>query len=245
MIFFVIFQHYNSYGYIKIMCSGYIRSKTTRGVMAQEKLYIVIIGDIIRSRLQQERAALQKRFQTALGYSALKFADKVISPPTLTIGDEFQVVLPVDGPVFDLLAQFEFSMNYIPFRYGFGLGAIATQINRKAAIGMDGPAFYNAREALESARKNGFIYHFKGAGAPYTQSINLLLHWVSLRRASWKLLKKQSYYLYHHRGMKQKDIARRLEVSQPAVSKIIRDPAFGLAHETAKHVEFLWKGASS
>ncbi len=245
MIIFVILTDYNSYRYIKIKTGGYIASKTTRGVMATEKLYIVIIGDIIRSRLQQERAALQKRFQTALGYSALKFADRVISPPTLTIGDEFQVVLPADGPVFDLLAQFEFSMNYTPFRYGFGLGAIATQINRKAAIGMDGPAFYNARASLESAREKGFIYHFKGAGAAQTQSINLLLHWMSLRRASWKLLKKQCYYLYHHRRMKQKDIAHRLEVSQPAISKIIRDPAFGLSHESARHVESLWREAAT
>ncbi len=211
--------------------------------MAGTRLYLVIIGDIIRSRLRQERAALQKRFQTALGYSALKFADRVISPPTLTIGDEFQVVLPPDGPVFELLAQFEFSMNYIPFRYGFGLGGISTQINRKAAIGMDGPAFYNAREALETARKSGFIYHFKGAGAPYTQTINLLLHWMSLKRASWKLLKKQSYYLYHHRGMKQKDIAHRLEVSQPAISRIIRDPAFGLTVDSSRHIELLWREA--
>ncbi len=193
---------------------------------------------MVHSRSQKERSGIQKRFQTALGYTALKFAEVVVSPPTLTIGDEFQVVLKPDGPFFDLLAQFEFSMNYLPFRYGIGLGAISTQLNRKAAIGMDGPAFYNARDALEEARKKSFLFHFKGAEAHRTQSINLLLHWISVERSSWKVQKKKTFYLFG-RSMRQMEIAGRLGISQPAVSKMIRQPAFRLVRQSMDHVQQL------
>ncbi|RMH65556.1 MAG: hypothetical protein D6677_02215 [Calditrichaeota bacterium] len=203
-----------------------------------KRLYLVIIGDMVHSRKQTERSGIQNKFHTALGYTALKFADAVVSPPTLTIGDEFQAVLPPDGPLFDMLACFEFSMNYLPFRYGIGLGEISTRLNREAAIGMDGPAFYNARDALETARHNGFLYHFKGPTTPRTETVNLLLHWMSLERASWKLLKKKAYYL-HGRALRQKDIAERLGITQPAVSKMIGTPGVHLFRQSLAHVEQL------
>ena len=36
----------------------------------------------------------------------------------------------------------------VKLRFGIGIGEISTEINQKAAIGADGPAFYAAREII-------------------------------------------------------------------------------------------------
>jgi len=205
------------------------------------KNYCVIIGDIVESRRLAGRSEMQSAFNRALQNSNNQFKSEIVSPLTLTIGDEFQAVLKCDCPFLDLIAFFEQELRNssaaIRFRYGVGLAAIDTEINRSAAIGMDGPAFHLARGSLEFAKKNAFKYHLNTAIETIdAQALNLLLHWIGLSENGWSTHKSNAVYL-SAQNWTQKKIAVKLTVSQPAVSKMLTDPAVTLVAESRNHLQ--------
>jgi len=94
----------------------------------------------------------QKIFADVLQEPSKIYTKTIISPLTLTIGDEFQAVLSNAENLFQMMNLIEHRMRKISLRYGLGIGQIDTEINHQSAIGMDGPAFHFARQAVELAR---------------------------------------------------------------------------------------------
>lgn len=120
-------------------------------------MYAVVIGDIVRSRESSDRKALQRQ----LGHVVAHMNDRagnsrfIMSPYTITLGDEVQSVYSAAATaVLDILA-FRAHMRPVDMRFCIGVGEIATQINKKAAIGMDGPAFHVARSGIEQLKTDG------------------------------------------------------------------------------------------
>ncbi|MGD9898265.1 MAG: SatD family protein [Calditrichaceae bacterium] len=198
--------------------------------------YLVIIGDIIGSKGIKNRKQVQQRFMSALNESSAAYATSVVSPLTLTIGDEFQVVLSDSGMLFDTLYQIESSMEGISLRYGFGMGGIDTEINRESAIGMDGPAFHYARNAVETARNMNKIYVLKCADKSKEARINILLDWLNVTTAKWNIQKKSILFYYGKRWTQTK-IAGKVGMTQPAVSQHLKDPAFPLVNRTQMSIQ--------
>jgi predicted DNA-binding protein YlxM (UPF0122 family) len=198
--------------------------------------YIVIIGDIIGSKEISNRKSIQKLFADVLQEPSKIYTKTIISPLTLTIGDEFQAVLSNAENLFQMMAFIEHKMRKISLRYGLGIGEIDTEINRQSAIGMDGPAFHFARQAVEIARKEEKIYHFKCKNKSAEDRINILMNWLDLYLKKWTDQKKEILY-YQQKKMTQKEIARQMGMTQPAVSQNIKGKAFSLITETQKLVE--------
>jgi hypothetical protein len=110
--------------------------------------YLVLIGDIIASRELPARAQFQRRLKTMLqGVNGRR--KSLVSPYTLTLGDEFQAVYreadTVFADVFSLLAE----IAPVRARFALAIGKIVTPINPSQSIGMDGSAFHRARELLD------------------------------------------------------------------------------------------------
>jgi hypothetical protein len=84
--------------------------------------------------------------------SADRAAGERLSPYTITLGDEVQCLYA--QPTSAVLDMIEFQARIWPFKMRFclGLGDITTPINREAAIGMDGPAFYAARAGIDQLK---------------------------------------------------------------------------------------------
>ena len=110
--------------------------------------HIVLIGDIIASKEITDRLNFQKKFTEVLVKPNKAYYNSMISPLTLTIGDEFQTVLWEATNLFNIINLIERDIPEISLRYGIGLGKIDTEINSQSAIGMDGPAFHFARTAV-------------------------------------------------------------------------------------------------
>ncbi len=198
--------------------------------------YFVLIGDIVGSRELPQRSSLQKKFADTLKTVQEKYAAAIISPLTLTIGDEFQAVLQNADHLFDILRETELALDDVTFRYGLGIGNIDTEINRQYSIGMDGPAFHFAREAVEEARIRNIRFRCRCDDPFKEKRLNILLGWLDVSTHSWSKEKKMIFHL-RTMEMAQKQIAEHVGMSQPAVSQHINAAVFKLAGETEIQIQ--------
>ena len=66
-------------------------------------MYLALIADVIDSKTVQERFDLQKQLEKTLQKINELFKDCLASAFTLTLGDEFQALLKVDAPIFQII----------------------------------------------------------------------------------------------------------------------------------------------
>lgn len=198
--------------------------------------YLVIIGDIVNSKKIKERNIFQKKFNHVLQNVQEAYNEVIRSPLTLTLGDEFQVVVKNASRLLDLTTAIEIQMEDTNLRFGIGAGQIETDINQEKSIGMDGPAFHFAREAIDLARKRGQQYQFISADPVLNTDLGLLLEWINTTTSRWKYKRKKILY-YQRQNMGQKQIAKFLGLTQPAISQNLNDPYFKLVNESYKIIE--------
>jgi hypothetical protein len=122
---------------------------------------LVLIGDIVNSRKEKDRGLLQETIEKTLQNLNIRFKEHILSPYTLTIGDEFQAVFNTPTNIFSQVIHFLKAIYPIKCRFAFAYGAIVTRERIDSSIGMDGPAWWAARnliEAPESRRHSlGFV----------------------------------------------------------------------------------------
>ena len=111
-------------------------------------MYVAIIGDLVRSRQIRDRNAVQCQLQAALDQVNKKYADQIAANFLITLGDEFQGILQEPGCLMPILSDIADAIRPVQVRFGVGIGELTTEVNRNAAIGADGPAFYRARSAI-------------------------------------------------------------------------------------------------
>ncbi len=120
-------------------------------------MHVVVIGDIVGSRAVSDRKALQRQLAAAVSHvnARLAAASALLSPYTITLGDEIQAVY--SHPASVILDVISIQGEMLPHRMRFciGLGAITTRINKAAAIGMDGPAFHSSRAGIDELKRTG------------------------------------------------------------------------------------------
>ncbi len=198
--------------------------------------YLAVIGDIINSRKLANRAKMQKEFESAVDMVREEYRNSCVSPATVTIGDEFQALLKNSSELFDLLYQMDHSLQRVPLRYGLGIGTIDTEINYMAAIGMDGPAFHNARAAVEFARKTKMRYAIRCSDSLAEARLNIMFNWLDVTMKKWTV-DKHVILFYFKKGFKQTEIAEMVRMSQPAISQHINTPSFKLVIQTQKQIQ--------
>lgn len=112
------------------------------------KMYFAIIGDIIESKKISERFKVQEKLEEVLAQMNGEYAPFIASNFTITIGDEFQGLLSDSTKILEIIDRIKISMQPVDIRFGIGVGEITTKINNRLSIGADGPAYWNAREAI-------------------------------------------------------------------------------------------------
>jgi hypothetical protein len=182
--------------------------------------YLVLIGDLIASRNSPNRKDLQNRLEAVLTKLNGR-TPRPVSPYTLTLGDEFQAVFETADNVFDDIVQILKALHPDQVRFSLGLGTITTDLNLDQALGMDGPAFYRARDGIDQLKDSGDLIRLEG----------LPDRWVTLAEGSLRLLSKWIQKWEANRlailhgllvGDPVKTIATDLGVSEQAVYKNIR-----------------------
>lgn len=121
---------------------------------------LVLIGDIEASREieGEEREDFQQKLENILD-QINEQKNGMISPYTVTLGDEFQAVFKRADNIFLHMFKIMAALHPVAVRFSLGIGNITTPINNEQAIGMDGPAFHNAREGIDILKESGYLFH--------------------------------------------------------------------------------------
>ena len=194
-------------------------------------MYLALIADVIDSKMVQERFDLQKQLEKTLQTMNELFGEFLASSFTLTLGDEFQALLKVDAPVFQIIDTLRSILTPTQLRFGIGLGEIVTDIDPLQSIGADGPAYWNARAAINLVhQKNDYgntqIY-FSSGKEKQDFFVNALIASGEAIRSGWRgsqeeilldLLKRCVY----SENFSQQDLAQSLAINPSALSKRLK-----------------------
>ena len=198
--------------------------------------HLVVIGDLIQSRRSTNRQLLQTQLKTVL--AQINAQVPLLSPYTLTLGDEFQAVLTSADGVFHQLTTILQAIHPIKARFALGVGEITTPINPTQALAMDGPAFYGAREGIDQLKKNGELFALINQQSPLpTQAlINPTLDLLSHQIKKWKANRLEIFNRLNS-GQDIKTIAKSLAISDKAVYKNISEGAIETVMDSMTAIE--------
>jgi SatD family (SatD) len=182
--------------------------------------YVAVIGDIVASREIKNRAAVQRRYEKLMEQLNMDLRADLRSQFTITLGDEFQGLLAKAHSIADLIWTVD-AFAAVPVRLGFGYGPLSTSLKR-VALQMDGPAFYNARDAIEHARQKRVLGGvFRGFGEDEDAVLNGFARLLQHQRERMTARRKELVTLLRA-GYTQSEVTQKLRISPPAVSKAVK-----------------------
>jgi hypothetical protein len=119
--------------------------------------YPILMADVIDSR-NVNSTNLMLEFKNVVKYINTKWSKEILSPLTITLGDEFQGIVNSTENIFKIIFDIEEiiikeSLN-LKLRYVVNLGKIETKINNKIAYEMLGEGLTLAREKLIELKSN-------------------------------------------------------------------------------------------
>lgn len=210
--------------------------------------YLALIGDIINSKGLKDRARVQEELLNLMQVINKDYASVIVSPFTVTTGDEFQALLRPNDNIFQIIDSIQMELFPTQIRFGLGLGEMLTPINEKQSIGSDGPAFWRAREAINHVHDKTDYGIARIALSCEDQllqeSVNSLLSsgdfikskWTANQQAILRALLKQQIY---QEQFEHQIIADALGIKPSGFSKRLK--ASGLKHylrnrKTAAHL---------
>ena len=179
---------------------------------------ICVIGDVIKSRNISRREAFQVHLERAL--KRLNGRKDILSPYTITLGDEFQAVYKNADRLF---RDFWYILEHaypIKVRFSVGVGNLKTAINHKSALGMDGPAFHWARRGIIDMKRSPALFRIQMVEGSAENWMNSTLDLISHISRHWK----RNRFLILERmldGAEPAAIARRMKLTGAAVYKNI------------------------
>ncbi|MCR5608077.1 MAG: SatD family protein [Lachnospiraceae bacterium] len=200
-------------------------------------IYTAIIGDIKSSKKLENRKEVQEKFNAVLDYINETYKDSIAAKFIITLGDEFQGLLHDDTYLLDIIKYLQREMYPVKIRYGIGFGNITTEINKEAAIGADGPAFYAGRSMIESIRlsekkikshapdimlglyKNS---HFE------LDKINTMLSLIKVIEDGWSDKQRFTIWDMLCNGGTQAECADRMSTTQSTVARRLADGNYTL-----------------
>lgn len=156
-----------------------------------------------------------------------EYKSTIASNFTLTIGDEFQALLKVDGKLMQLLDSLYIQIP-ADFRLGLGYGEITTKIDPSLSIGADGEAFWKARDAIKYVYTNNYNGRsnilFKSHNEGLDSTINSLFILTESLKFQWTDLQKETFAKMLEEGIysesfNQQEFASKLGISESSLSK--------------------------
>lgn len=193
--------------------------------MAHPTFHAVLMGDLVGSTAAASRQALHDTFNAAVDAANRSYASDIVSPLTITLGDEFQGLLASLEAAFAVnrTLRMKLLLERVEARFVVGTARIDTEINREKAWNMMGQGLAEAREKLGD-KKDSNCYRFS---FPENRTLELLLDGVgrSLTQIETGWTETQLTYVAQVMSDSQEsksDIAKSLGVSDNSLYKVLR-----------------------
>ncbi len=183
--------------------------------------YTTIIADIVNSKEISNREMFQDVLSNCLN-EINQDSKHIISPYTITLGDEFQVIYKNNNNLINDLFKILLNSFLVKIRFSIGFGDISTKINYEQSIGMDGPAFHIAREGLNEMKSVDYsIIQVFSDLSQDEKFINETLRLAMIMMSDWK---KNTFVIFNEllNNKSVNDILPLLNISERAVYKIIK-----------------------
>ena len=179
---------------------------------------ITVIADLVASRSARKRRQLQETLNAVLRETSAANRRAILSPYTLTLGDEFQAVYKLADGLFQDLLRIAIAISPNNLRYSLAVGTLTTKINRQQAIGMDGPAFHAAREGMNKLKQSSRLFLLSGEIGPSPNLLNSALAVLSHSMSGWR---KNRFLILLGllEGKSRQEIAGEVGISLPAFHK--------------------------
>lgn len=180
------------------------------------------MADIIGSS-QHDPKGLMEGFKKVVGMTNRKMSDAFVSPLTITLGDEFQSV-PCSFSQ-GILAIYSIEEAIIKnkqdfkLRYVLSQGEIATPINKRVAYGMLGQGLTDARERLNSSKKEGLRFHIDVADKEACKALNNAFLVIQSIIDSWRLEKDFELIAYFLKYRDYKAVADNMGKTRSQIYK--------------------------
>lgn len=181
--------------------------------------YLVLIGDIVSSRQIVQRELTQDKLNSVL----VKVSQEnpwLVSPYTITLGDEFQAVFSKADFVFSETMEILAAVYPQKVRFSFGVGEISTKINHDEALGMDGPAFHYARDGMDLLKKSGNLFMVNGLSDICNGLIQESLYMVSYTCRNWNFNRLRAF-VSCFKNEEIQTVADELHITDKAIYKTI------------------------
>lgn len=190
--------------------------------------YTAIIGDIKGSKKLNNRREVQVKLGEVLEEINIKYKDNIASTFSITLGDEFQGLLKSPRCALEIVKFIQTKMYPVVFRIGVGLGDISTDINPVSALGADGPAYYAAREMVDTLHESEYKNRRAEADIHFAiykeysfeiEQINTMLALIKVIEDRWKSEQRLTIWDMLENGGSQQDCAVRMKTTQSTVGR--------------------------
>jgi hypothetical protein len=184
--------------------------------------FIALIGDLVASRQIDvvERRSIQERLGAHFATVGSAAIGGVATEPLITLGDEFQALFTADPQgaqaiMTQITALVELA-HPAAVRFGLGVGELSTALQPRA-LGMDGPCFHRARQALDRARNLDLSCQIISGAETLDALWSGLASYALRERIGWTDPQREAIRLYEQLGAWNK-VADALQVTGGAVS---------------------------
>lgn len=180
------------------------------------------MADIIDSRATNQQL-LMSNFREVVKYVNRKNKKDLLSPITITLGDEFQsvvkdllaglnIIMAIEEKI--ILLEKDFKLRYVLLQ-----GVIETQINSKIAYEMLGSGLTSAREHLAKLKTGKRRFYFKLKDKEKSTSLNEAFFVLQSLRDAWKADKDHYLVSGFLQGKDYKQIAEDLNKERSLIWK--------------------------
>lgn len=174
--------------------------------------HIILMADIIDSG-SKDPVELMNDFKEIVHDTNNTFKKSIISPLTITLGDEFQGVIKnletAVGIILFLEEEIIRKTSYFKLRYVLNQGQINTLINNSRAFEMLGRGLTDARENLLKLKENDYRFFISVDNPIMNEILNEAFIIFQSTVAAWKV--EKDYELVSH-FLKYKDYKKVAEV---------------------------------
>lgn len=155
----------------------------------RDKDYFILMADVTDSRNYNQENLISE-FRELTQSINQRFKKNLLSPLTITLGDEFQGIIENSSSAIDIIIGIEESFVHkkldFKLRYVLVEGKIETAINKDIGYGMLGPGLTQAREKLEELKNSKNKYYFQFKNTNKSTALNLAFNIYQRMIDDWK-----------------------------------------------------------
>lgn len=180
------------------------------------RYYYVITADVINSRKYKGLAEVTHKGIKKINEEYRSF---IVADFNLFRGDEIQGVAVPEVNAVQMIRRFRYYLIPLKVRVGVGRGEIEEGLDKKYSWEMNGPAFYNSREALESVKNSKQeATRFYGYAPELDREINVVYCLLDAIQGNWSHKQWEAVDAYERQGTLDR-AAKELGVSAQSVNK--------------------------